>query len=328
MRAFTVCVAALATMACTDSDPTPTGTGPDATATTGAGTGTDTGTTPAARLISDRIVFSSMGKGSFELFSIRPDGTDLQRLTRSETDHVAVFGVPSPDGNAIAYTHGIPTKSGRRDQIWVMDADGANPRMVADLGRQPSWSPDGTKLVFHSAGRDATDIYIVDVDGQNEINVTETELVDEVYASWSPDGSQIVYTQTEEDGNVDIWVMNADGRNRYNLTDRFGAEGVPSFSPDGSSVLYQSNATAAKSTGDREIHVIGADGNNDRTLTDNEVHDVNASWSPDGTEVVLSRRRKDLSYDLWVVTVDGSAEDRQLTDTAFDDINGANSWAR
>ena len=92
----------------------------------------------------------------------------------------------------------------------------------------PSWSPDGTKIAFDSSRDGNTEIYVMDADGSNQINLTNNSAFDGCF-DWSPDGSKIVFT-SDRGGNFvsritsdnitmsEIYVMDANGSNQTRLT--------------------------------------------------------------------------------------------------------------
>ena len=111
---------------------------------------------------------------------------------------------------------------------------------------RPSWSPNGMKIAFSSfrflVGN--SEIYVVDADGKNEINLTQHEMGD-VVPSWSPDGSKIAFAagpQNVQFHPLHIFVINADGKERRNLTDDTNLTDSfsPTWSPDGKSIVFSS----------------------------------------------------------------------------------------
>jgi TolB protein len=82
----------------------------------------------------DRIAFTYVGGGGFDLYTIQPDGSDVRRLTRDGAAGENNWAMWSPDGSKIAW--------GRGDSVWVMNADGSDQRMVTDAGGVPgAWAP-------------------------------------------------------------------------------------------------------------------------------------------------------------------------------------------
>lgn len=90
-------------------------------------------------------------------------------------------------------------------------------------------------------------------------------------------------------------------------------EDNPQVSPDGTRILYQSDAGG----GEFDVWVMGIDGSNQTQLTDNPDRDANASWSPDGSRIVY-RARVDGNSDIWIMDADGSNPQRLTDDPGGD----------
>ena len=117
-----------------------------------------------------------------------------------------------------------------------MDADGSNQTRLTYMDDSwddfPCWSPDGSKIAFHSC-TDPTaecDIYVMDADGSDRTNLTDHANSIDTYARWSPDGSKIAFS-SDRSGNFDIYVMNADGSGVTKLTDSLEDDSLPAWSP-------------------------------------------------------------------------------------------------
>ena len=266
--------------------------------------------------------FGSQTAGEYTLH-VRFTGSDsgttpprtpaIQRLT----DHNASDRFPlwSPDGQRIAF-------HSNRDgnwEVYVMDADGANPRQLTDnvaSDAYPSWSPDGQRIAFHSNRDGNWEVYVMDADGANPRRLTHHDAGDES-PSWSPDGQRIVF-HSNRDGNWEVYVMDADGANPRRLTDHNANDRFPSWSPDGQRIAFHSNRD-----GNWEVYVMDADGANPRRLTDNVATDAFPSWSPDGQRIVFHSSR-DGNWEVYAMDADG-ANPRRLTD--HDASDGGPSWS-
>lgn len=166
------------------------------------------------------IAFHSNVDGNFEIYVIRPDGTDLTRVT----DYSGLDQFPewSPNGKQLAI---------RRDtDVYLIDLDGYNPIQLTDeaigINQMVSWSPDGKKLAFMSTRAGYPSVFVMDADGGNQVNLTPKP--DDVLASawssrapgWSRNGQQIYFTgrRPEISVNENIFVMNTDGMGVTQLT--------------------------------------------------------------------------------------------------------------
>ena len=166
------------------------------------------------------IAFHSNVDGNFEIYIIRPNGTDLTRVT----DYTGLDQFPewSPNGKQLAI---------RRDtDLYLIDLDGYNPIQLTDeaigFNQMASWSPDGKKLAFLSTRAGYPSVFVMDTDGSNQINLTPKP--DDIPASawssrapgWSRNGQQIYFTARRPEVSVseNIFIMNADGTGVTQLT--------------------------------------------------------------------------------------------------------------
>jgi Tol biopolymer transport system component len=167
-------------------------------------------------------------------------------------------------------------------------------------------------IAFRSIRDGNYEIYVMDPDGSNQINLTNN-LRPDVDPAWSPDGTRIAFA-THRDGNYEIYIMGADGSNPTRVTDNPADEFQPAWSPDGTKIAFNSYRD-----GNVNIYVIDADGSNETRLTDDPATDRSAAWSPDGTKVAFVSTR-DGDYDIYVMDPDGSNQ-ISLTDNTTQELN-------
>jgi len=165
------------------------------------------------------IAFHSNLDGNYEIYVIRPDGTDLTRVT----DYPGLDQYPewSPNGKQLAI---------RRDlELYLIDNDGSNPVQLTfttppTINQMASWSPDGKQLAFLSTREGYPSVFVMDVDGSNQINLTPRADTVAPWSSrapgWSRNGQYIYFTgrRPETSVNENIFVMNADGTSVTQLT--------------------------------------------------------------------------------------------------------------
>lgn len=126
-----------------------------------------------------KIVYIGMGGSENWTATIDADGSNMVPIKNYAVSDPAW----SPDGTKIAYS------LGDKDDIYVMSSDGTGDvNLTNDSNahdRYPRWSPDGTKIVFASDRDGDYEIYVMDSDGSNVVQLTDNNY-DDIYPSWSP----------------------------------------------------------------------------------------------------------------------------------------------
>jgi hypothetical protein len=153
------------------------------------------------------------------------------------------------------------------------------------------------RISYESDSDGNYDVWIIDEDGADPINLTNNLFSSDERPHISPDGTQIVFN-SDRDGDHDIYLMNANGSGLVQLTNNPGRDRLPVWSPDGTQILFLS-----EEGGDSDIMVMDADGTNQTNITNNIVDDYQADWSPDGSQIVFYR-----GLDVWIMDADGSNE--------------------
>ena len=198
---------------------------------------------------------------TFDIFTALPDGSDLKQLT-----------------NTVGY-----------------DAETTITR-------------DGKHLVFTSMRDGDLDIYTMDANGRNVRRLTN-ELGYDGGPFWSYDGKQIVYRayhpQTEKEKSdysgllkqnlirpttLEIWVMNADGSNKRQVTHNGKANFGPYFFPDGRRIVFASNMNDPRGR-NFDLYKIDVDGTGLERITYNDTFDGFPMFSPDGKKLVFASNR-------------------------------------
>ncbi|MCH8225881.1 MAG: PD40 domain-containing protein [Chloroflexi bacterium] len=159
-----------------------------------------------------------------------------------------------------------------------------------------AWSWDEQKIVFSGSlcsgctVWSARQIYVMNRDGTDLTQLTfdEDTSVYNGYPRWSPDNTRIVY-DSNRTGDVEVWVINADGTGNTNLTNSPGTDDwLPSFSPDGRLIVFEAMAPGDQ---EQELFVMDSDGGNRRQITFNDTIDSSVSWSHNGLDLVHIRAK-------------------------------------
>ncbi len=177
-----------------------------------------------------QIAFTSDRSGTQNcpcLYLMNADGSGQTQLTISGQEITAYALAWSPDGTRIA----VVDPSEDNKAIMLIKMDGSSADRIALKAGSVAWSPDGKRLAFGSGQASSTDnyeIYVMNVDGSNRINLTNSPATDD-NPVWSPDGKQIAFN-SDRDGNQEIYVMNADGSNPTNVSNSPGYDYFPAWS--------------------------------------------------------------------------------------------------
>ncbi len=258
------------------------------------------------------IAFYSERDGNAEIYTIKPDGSELQRLTANRAEDICP--TISYDGTKIAFNS---DRSGNHE-IYVMNSNGSNPiRLTNTLEGeyQPEWSPDDNYIVFTQydcPAWDCGDIFVINADGDNMHQLTNNP-ADETRPVWSPDGAKIWFN-SNRDGNYEIYTMDPDGSHQQRLTNTPQADMFPRLSPDGTKIVY---TLVDFQTFAAEVHVMNVDGTNDTTLTSDGRINEDPIWSPDGGKIVFQSDR-DGNYEIYIMNTDGSDQQQLTNDRAGD----------
>jgi tricorn protease-like protein len=269
-----------------------------------------------------RIVFTGNQSGTWELYTMEPDGTDVRQITNLPTNNAEGF-LPdvSPDGKRIVFCFGtLPIGADApQTEIFVVNMDGTGLEQLTHDGRfdcAPRWSPDGKLIIFarESPRTHQTVIATVHPDGTHLKTLT-TNLWGTFRAAYTPDQTKIVY-ESQQAGFIDVLrVMDADGSNNKQLTSAPPKAGEPGVSANGE-IVYINNLNSPI-TLPNIIFVRNLSGNVHKQLTHpvGASHDIGPNFSPDGRKIVFASDRlsSDNSLDIFIMDADGSNLTRVLS---------------
>ena len=178
----------------------------------------------------------------------------------------------------IAFVRDFPLEG--RSDIYSIKPNGTGLTKLTQTGEawSPAWSPDGTRIAYDDHSDGDLEIYVMDADGSDVIQLTDNTVPDATPA-WSPDGEWIAFARSVDDipdsDIFDIYKMRADGSEVTRLTDSEAQEWTPTWSSDSSRLAYYS---------DDDIVVMNANGSGGATLEINRP--VNSpDWAPSGDRI-------------------------------------------
>ena len=247
-----------------------------------------------------KLAFSSARSGypaDNDLYTMNADGTVQTRITSLDRDELDPSW--SPDGTKLLFER----NPGLRADIYVANADGSNRVQLTTDARsdvRPAWSYNGTQIVFASDRNSAAgvyDIFVMNANGTNQVNITNTPTIKEDYPAWSPDGSVIAFSR-----NGDIHTMTPAGTNLRRLTTGAGDEIEPDWSPDSRQLVYRTGMA----TND-EIWRMNSNGTGQTNLTNNgSLVDEAPVWSPSGDKIAFIRDAF-RNAEVYTMNTDGTA---------------------
>lgn len=210
----------------------------------------------------NRLVFGDEGN----IFSMNPDGSNVAQLTYDEAgNHEPAW---SPDGTRIAYA----TVSPGYDEwgINVTDVDGSiiyelTASIFSNGVHSPAWSPNGKCLAFLAAPYRRWNIFAMDADGSNIVQLTNMGVDYWSDPAWSPDGTRIAFPSHSDKTGIGtgIFTVDPNGSEVVQLTD-FPARSAD-WSPDGTRIVFDSYGN--ESYDQSNIYILDVDSGSIEQLT-------------------------------------------------------------
>lgn len=314
----------------------------------------------SSRLAGTKILFLQYGEKP-GIYTVNPDGTGQQLLRKSGTGISSVTW--SPDGTKILFSANSGTVDSPNYDLYVMTANGSKVKRLTDwwvYDIQPSWSPDGTLIVWtvtHSgvsylyvARSDGTEsrrlhtgghspkwspdgsriafyvgstIFSIHPNGSHLTSLTGSSTIKHGL-SWSPDSTEITFGEMVQ-GRIQLIRMNADGTDLrvvrfWSAVSAIAIESV-SWSPDGSRIAY----TLSQRNG-TDVYILNVDGSKPIRVTSNPDGEAHISWSPFALPALTSPAAWDVNRDGVVDIHDLLAvEHAPSTKGNYADVNGDGS---
>jgi TolB protein len=260
-----------------------------------------------------------------QIFTMNLDGSDVQMVSTGKGRTTCAYYLPGDSLIVYASTHldddNCPAPPDRsKGYVWKLydsfdiilaGADGSNPRRLTNSGAydaEATVSPKGDKIIFTSTRDGDPELYVMDPDGSNQTRLTNEKGYDGG-AFFSNDGSKIVFRasrpKTEKDmadyqelvqeglvrpTALEIFVMDADGKNMQQVTNYGKASFAPFFHPDGKRIIFSSNINS-QSGRNFDLYLINIDGTGLEQVTFNETFDGFPMFTRDGKKLIFASNR-------------------------------------
>jgi len=216
--------------------------------------------------------------------------TDTEVIPPTATITLTAMPTPLGGGNGeIAFAADVDGVV----QIYVMEVNTFETRQITDLeggACQPSWSPDGQKMIFISPCKRFQDFYpgaamfIINVDGTG-IYPIPTEPGGDYDPDWSPDGKKIAFTSLRMKQRPQIYIYDLESGTFDNLSEPYSRDMQPSWSPDGSKIIF-----VTERRGNSQVWVMDPDGRNQLQFSHNiSYRNTSPRWSPDGQTIIFTQ---------------------------------------
>lgn len=265
--------------------------------------------------------------GCDQIFTMNSDGSNVKMVSNGEGRTTCSYFLKGGKDILYASTHGgkkecPPNPDFSQGYVWAIYADydiytaTSDGKNIKPLTRTPGYdaeatvSPNGKKIIFTSERDGDLELYSMDANGKNVKRLTN-EVGYDGGAFYSPDSRMIVYRGSHPTTPADIkkykdllgqhlivpttfevWVMNADGSKKRQVTKLNAASFAPYFTPDGKRIIFCTNYFATDPRKRNfDLAMINVDGTGLERITFNETFDGFPMFSPDGKKLVFASNR-------------------------------------
>jgi TolB protein len=232
-------------------------------------------------------------QGRVQYFEDAPDALPL--LARRVADEIVYLfsGRRGVSSTQIAF---VSDKTGNKE-IYVMHADGSNPRRVTGNGSInlfPSWSPTGDTLIYTSMRGGWFDLWTL-TRGPNRGHRLLNDPSHKYRGVWATHDKSIAITM-HKGGNTDLYSMRYGRQGLRRLTTSRFIDNSPSWSPDGKRIAFMSDRS-----GSPQIYVKDLKSGDERRLTFRGSYNASPAWSPQGNWILFTGKTSTGSFDIYVI---------------------------
>jgi len=261
-------------------------------------------------IASTQIAFVSNRSGNKEIWAMDYDGENQHQLSQLHT--IALTPRWSPDSTRIAFTcyaqpGGATVLSAQICVYSLLTNHLISWPRFKGTNSSPSWSPDGSQVMFMSSMLGNPELFLSDASGGRPKRLTFSNGAN-TSPSWNPKTGQQVAFVSDRGGIPQLYTMNSDGssQSKVNLPD-MGYVIDPAWSPNGQLLAF----SWRRPNGNYDIYVMELVTHQLVELTRDAGRNERPSWAPDGRHLVFESTRTG-TRQIWSMIADGT-EARQLT---------------
>lgn len=201
----------------------------------------------------DKVAFRCMNEGMYQSDIYMFSNSKGKALTQVTETNQANEGNPciNNDGSMLVYDRqsyvtfkqlsGLSFLLGienfliiEKSEIWIKNLQNGENTLLG-TGYQPQFSPDGKKIAYvkYSGDAKSCNIWVMDIDGSNQVQITDAKKGYAFYPRWSPNGDKLVFQLVKKDKkDSDIYTIDIDGNNLTQLTVNKSHDGTPYWTKD------------------------------------------------------------------------------------------------
>ncbi len=275
-----------------------------------------------------QLIFQSrkVGQDCDQIYIMNFDGSDKRLVSTGKGRTTCSYFLPSGKTILYASTHGAsaecpPPPDFSKGYTWALykgydiffaDADGKNLRRITTTDgydAEATVSPTGDKIVFTSVRDGDLELYTMDIDGKNQTRLTHHIGYDGgAFYSW--DGKKIVFRASSPKDSaetksyfdllaqglirptkLEIFVIDADGKNRRQVTSNGKANFAPFFHPNNKQIIFSSNFGDAEKGRNFDLYLINDDGTGVERVTYCPEFDGFPIFTRDGKKIIFASNR-------------------------------------
>lgn len=233
---------------------------------------------------------SRRGFARHDILLMSADGSSRERLL-DDPEHSAIAPAWSSDGTRIAF--GLEPFSPSGDgfapaRLALLDLASRAVTVLTDDGEHaetPSWSPDGTRIVFRKGTDASASLHVLDVATRSAYPLLQ-DFGNVRSPAWSPDGNVVLFT-SDEGGDDDLYTIDLVSRQVERLTNTPGSDAHGAWSADGEWIAfasmrggYKDEAALNHWQAGGDLYVMRSDGSDVRMLTENPFEHATPGWAP------------------------------------------------